>query len=108
MTHLNISEIKEETLFPGFQARIVHTERATIAFVTIDEGSELPEHSHENEQTLNLLEGKLELTVDGKRIVMNGGESIVLPSHVVHGGKALTRCRVQDIFVPRREDWINP
>ncbi len=106
MNHLKITNINQHTLFPGFEARLIHTEHSTIAFVDIAEGSDLPEHSHHNEQTLNLLEGKMELIVDGEKMLIEGGESVVLPPNAVHGGKAITACKVQDIFVPRREDFI--
>ena len=107
MRHLRIKELTKKTLFPGFESRIIHTESATIAFVDIEKGCELPMHSHHNEQTLNLLEGELELVVGEEKILLKGGESVVLEPNVIHGGRAITTCKVQDIFVPRRDDWID-
>ena len=78
-----------------------------IAFVDIDEGAVLPDHSHFNEQTLNVLEGELELKVDGKTLSVKQGESLILAPDVVHGGVAKTACKVIDVFVPRRDDWID-
>lgn len=106
MKHLALTDIEKKTLFPGFDARIIHTDKCTIAFVDIADGAELPAHAHHNEQTLNLLSGKMELTVDGQKVLLEGGESVVIPPHAVHSGKALTKCGVQDVFVPQREDWI--
>lgn len=107
MKHIKIADIQKKTLFQGFEARVIHTKEASIAYVDIAEGSELPVHSHHNEQTLNLIQGEMELVVNGERMILNSGESVILPSNVEHGGKAITKCTVQDIFVPRREDWID-
>ncbi|MGH9176358.1 MAG: cupin domain-containing protein, partial [Vicinamibacterales bacterium] len=58
---LNVREI-----FPGLRARVVHTDRTSQSWVDIDPGATFPEHHHPHEQTVNVLEGTLELIVNGQ------------------------------------------
>ena len=72
----------------------------------IDDGTLLPEHSHPHEQWLNLIEGELELTVGGETRVIHPGITVYIPSNIPHSGKALTECKVIDVFTPVREDFV--
>lgn len=89
----------------GFNARMIHTDTMTLAYVDVDEGADLPEHAHVHEQVLNLLEGRFELIVDGKSNILEAGDVYQIPSNVPHSGRALTRCRILDVFHPVREDF---
>jgi quercetin dioxygenase-like cupin family protein len=92
------------TLAPGFQARLIHTANLTLAYVDIEAGADLPEHFHIHEQILNLLEGEFELVLGGRRMPLQAGQVVVIPSNVPHSGRAITNCRVIDVFQPVRED----
>ncbi|QQS31263.1 MAG: cupin domain-containing protein [Sphingobacteriales bacterium] len=100
-----LSEIEPKEIIKGYTARFVHTDCITIAFWEVKIGAVLPSHSHLHEQTTQVLEGKFELTVDGKTEVYEPGMIAVIPSNVVHGGKALTFCKLMDVFCPVREDY---
>ena len=105
MTFQNLTDIQEREIVPGYRAKFLHTENMTLAFWEIDPGAELPEHSHFHEQVSNVLEGKFELTVGGESRVLEPGIVATIPSDVPHGGKAITACRILDIFQPPREDY---
>lgn len=96
-----------QELMPGFRVRFIHTEKQTLALFEIDEGSLLPEHSHHNEQTSQVLAGAFELTVDGEAKICRPGDVVVIPSDVPHSGRAITDCQILDIFIPVREDYLN-
>ena len=89
----------------GIRGRAVTAENVTVFHATLDAGSPLPEHSHPHEQVLNLLEGELELLVNGETFHMCGGDVFLLTPNVVHSGKAITDCKVIDVFYPVREDF---
>ena len=59
----------------------------------------------EHEQVCNVLEGTFELTIDGESRQLGVGQVGVIPSNAVHSGRAITACRVLDIFHPVREDY---
>lgn len=103
--YVNLSEIAIKDILPGFHARMIHTESVTVAHFRIDAGSVLPEHFHVHEQITNVLDGELEMTIDGVTRVCKSGDCAVIPSNVPHAGRALTDVWVIDIFCPTREDY---
>jgi quercetin dioxygenase-like cupin family protein len=57
------------------------------------------------QQVLNLVEGRFEVTVDGEKQILEAGSVVILPSNIHHSGKAITDCRILDVFHPVREDY---
>ncbi|GBC59655.1 cupin [Desulfonema ishimotonii] len=105
MPFIHLSDIEEKELVPGFTVRFVHTESMTFSYWTVQPGAELPEHSHPHEQVTNMLEGEFRLTVDGESKVIRPGDVVHIPPNAAHGGKAVTECRILDVFHPVREDY---
>jgi quercetin dioxygenase-like cupin family protein len=106
MPAYNMKEFTAKIPFPGFELKFIHGENITSAHWQIDEGSLLPEHSHPHEQFSFVLEGKLELVIDGKTHLMVPGKVVVIAGNVLHSGKALTDCKVLDVFSPVRKDFV--
>lgn len=102
---IQISDIPSKEILPGFVARFIHTETNTIGFVEIKAGGELPEHSHFHTQTTQVTEGELALTINGETVIYKPGMIAVIPSNIPHSAKALTDCKVTDVFSPVREDY---
>ena len=105
MPFQQIEELESRELVPGFRGRMIHTEQFTYSFWEIEEGAVLPEHAHPHEQITTVLEGCLEMTVGGETRVVEPGLVAVIPGDVAHSGRALTACRVVDVFCPVREDY---
>jgi len=100
-----ISKIEQKEVMKGFKGRFFHTNSSTIAFWEIEENAILPEHSHIHEQTTQIIEGKLEMTVGSKTMILEPGMIVQIASNVKHSGKALTTCKLTDTFCPAREDF---
>lgn len=105
MAFLDLNETEGKELLPGFVGKFVHTEHMTIAHWDIKVGSLLPLHDHVHEQVVNVISGKLEMTIGGETRVMTAGQTYMIDSRVPHEGKALTDCKVIDVFTPAREDY---
>ncbi len=103
LAHFN--DLPQHEIMPGMRGRFLHTERMTFAFWEIDDGFILPEHSHPQEQGMHLIDGAFELTVRGETKMLAGGAVTVIPGNVPHAGKALSACKILDIFTPRRLDY---
>lgn len=88
----------------GYRARIAHGTDCTLAFWTVEAGAVLPEHRHPHEQVLCVQEGTFELTVDGETRTLEPGSVVPIPGDVPHGGRAVTPCRLLDVFRPKRDD----
>lgn len=105
MPFIELESIESKELIPGFDVRFIHTDSMTFAHWVIKAGAVLPEHSHEHEQVAHVLEGEFELTIDGQSMVVKPGTVGVIPSNAVHSGRAITDCRIMDVFNPIREDY---
>jgi len=101
----DLNKIDGKEILPGFRLKVVHSEHMTLTYWDIKAGSSLPEHSHPNEQVTNMIEGELELIVDGESNIIKPNSVVVIPSNATHSGKAITDCRVIDVFYPIREDY---
>jgi quercetin dioxygenase-like cupin family protein len=100
-------KIEKEPLSHGLARRVIHIDRMTVARIYLDKGSNVPAHSHDNEQMTLLLEGRLLFTVDGVTQELLPGQALQLPSNCRHSVDALEDSVALDLFAPRREDWIS-
>ena len=105
MSFLKLKDFEEKELVPGYKVRFIHSDSMTFAYWNIDAGAALPEHSHPHEQVANVIEGKFEFNLDGDKRVIEPGDVVTIPSNVKHAGKAVTDCRLIDVFYPVREDY---
>lgn len=102
-THFN--NIKPTQIIPGFSARFIHTESQTLSLVEVEKGAYLPIHSHHHEQISHVLEGEFELIINGSKQICRKGDIAIIRSNEEHSGRALTYCKIMDIFTPVREDY---
>ncbi|MBN2304733.1 MAG: GNAT family N-acetyltransferase [Anaerolineae bacterium] len=105
MPFQNLNEIESREVVPGIHGKFAHTDHMTVGHFRIEKGAILPEHAHPHEQITNMIEGQLEMTVGGETLVLTPGQVAVIPSNVTHSARALTECRVIDVFQPAREDY---
>jgi unsaturated pyranuronate lyase len=104
MNNINLSDIKSKEIVKGFNGKFIHSDSMTCAYWYIDNGSELPEHAHPHEQVLNMLAGTFEFNLDGEKKILKPGDVVVIPPNIKHTGKAVTDCKILDVFSPVRED----
>ena len=105
MSFINLKTITEREVVPGFKGKFIHSDNVTIVHWDITAGAKLSEHNHYHEQITNIINGELELTIEGITKVLKSGELVVVPSNVKHSGRAITNCYVIDVFYPIREDY---
>jgi quercetin dioxygenase-like cupin family protein len=105
MPFIQLTELKEHEIIPGYRAVFIHTDQMTLAYWDVAPDAEMPVHSHPHEQVANVLEGEFELELDGDRRVLRPGSAARIPPNAPHGGRARTACRLLDVFYPVREDY---
>ena len=103
--NLKLSEIPSKEIMPGYHGKLIHTNTMSLAFWEVEKGAVVPEHSHVNEQVMQVLEGKFEFTLNGITKIYEPGELVVIGSYIPHSGKALTACKLMDVFSPTREEY---
>ena len=68
-----------------------------IAFFDIDPVGQIPPHSH-GEQWGIVVEGEMELTIDGQTTRYRPGDSYHIPAGVTHSARFLSHVRAIDVF----------
>ncbi len=104
-TLTQLQAVTPREIFPGFMGRMIHSANMTFVYWEVRKGSLVPVHSHVHEQVVNMLEGEIELTVSDITQVLKPGAVLIIPSHAIHSGKALTDCKILDVFSPVRDDY---
>ncbi len=103
----SLNAIQPKEIAPGYHSRLIHTAGNTFNFIDVTAGSTIPLHSHSHEQSAFVLEGEFELTIDGSPQMLMPGLYALIPPNVPHSGRAISNCRLLDIFSPVREDYRN-
>ena len=105
MEKIELQNISPREIMPGFSGRLIHSANMTFAHWEIKAGAPLPSHSHPHEQVVNMIEGEFELIVNGESHLLHSTDVFIIPSNAVHSGKAITDCKIIDVFYPIREDY---
>ncbi len=95
-----IGEIKKMSIFPepilnmpkadiplmGLKAYLSQGDDHQIIFMEFENDVELPEHSHESQYGI-VLEGQIELTINGSTKTYSKGDRYFIPKGIIHSGK---------------------
>lgn len=99
-TTLNVTE-----RLPGWRGRYFHTSNMTFAHYEFARGSSIHEHFHPQEEVYEVIEGELELTIDGVTQVARPGLVAIVPANARHSAKALTDGRAIIVDYPLRREF---
>ncbi len=101
-----VDTIPRVELRPGSVTAIVPGKNLTLSFLTLSPGLDAKMHSHPEEQAIVVLEGELDVALDGKLYRVHAGDVAVIPGGVPHSAVTLGQtCRVIDVFSPARKDF---
>ena len=107
MPFINPTELAAVELFPKINSGLVAGEHLMLSFLDMEEGCEVPEHSHPHEQAGLVLEGRLRFRIGKEERVAGPGDAFLIPPHIAHWGIVEKGpCKVLAIFSPPREDYI--
>ena len=70
----------------GLKAHLAQGESFQILFMKFEKDITLPEHAHESQWGV-ILEGKIDLTINGKNYTYKKGDRYFIPNGVKHAGK---------------------
>jgi quercetin dioxygenase-like cupin family protein len=87
--------------FKGVRAWILQGEKQQLVFFEMESCAEVPEHSHDYSQWGIIIEGKMELIIEGKCRICEKGDEYVIPAQAKHYARFLTKSRVIDFFSER-------
>jgi quercetin dioxygenase-like cupin family protein len=90
----------------GTRRRILQDgEKIMMVQIHFDKGAVGALHNHPHEQVTFVVRGKVRFTLDGKTSELAAGQSIHIPSNLMHGAEALEETELIDVFSPPREDF---
>jgi len=107
VVHHSWSNIPAERINPSISRQFITGDRVTVARFELKRGGIVPMHAHENEQVSFVLDGALKFKIDGREIIVRGGEVLQIPGTVPHEVEVLEDTLVVDVFSPIRQDWID-
>jgi len=91
---------------PGCRLQTPFAQHLMLSYLEMDQGAEVPLHSHPHEQGGILLEGKLQLTIGDETRIVHPGAMFLIESDVPHRAVAIDGpAVVLDVFSPVREDY---
>ena len=100
-----IKNVVPKELAPGITGYYTHGNQMTFGLVELKAGSSVPLHAHEHEQITYILEGQLDMIIEGEKCSLTNGMYHVIHSNAPHSAVAKTDCKVIDVFSPLREDY---
>jgi quercetin dioxygenase-like cupin family protein len=69
---------------------IAKTKGGTVTLFAFDAGQDLSEHTAPFDALVQVLDGSVELTIGGEKVVASAGEAVVMPARVPHALRALS------------------
>jgi quercetin dioxygenase-like cupin family protein len=90
---------------PGWRGRYFHSASMTFAHYEFACGASIHEHFHPEEEVYEVVEGELEVTIEGAARIARAGMVAIVPAGARHSVKALTDGRVIVVDYPLRPDF---
>jgi quercetin dioxygenase-like cupin family protein len=103
MPFIDTRDLETREPLPGWEGRYFHSEHMTFGYYTVIAGSSIHEHSHEQEEVWHVIEGKLEVTVDGETLVAGPGCVALVPPDTTHSVRVLEDSRAIVVDTPLRD-----
>lgn len=105
MPFIDTRQLDEVEKRPGWFGRIFSSPSMTFADWRFVAGAEIHEHSHEQEEVWQVLEGELAVTIDGVTGIAGPGMAAIVPANTPHAVVARTDGRALVADHPSRPDF---
>jgi quercetin dioxygenase-like cupin family protein len=105
MPFLDTNTLRSIERLPGWHGRCFHSANMTFAHYNFAKGATIHEHFHPEEEVYEVIEGELEITLDGVTQIARAGIVAIVPSNARHSVKALTDGRAIIVDHPVRPEF---
>jgi quercetin dioxygenase-like cupin family protein len=105
MPFVETGNLKVTERLPGWYGRYFHSANMTFAHYDFRRGASIHEHFHPQEEVYEVIEGELELTMEGATQIVRAGLVAIVPSNAPHSVKALTDGRAIIVDYPLRREF---
>jgi quercetin dioxygenase-like cupin family protein len=104
---INSGNIKWETVDNGVERKILgYDDQVMMVCVRFEQGAIGSLHHHLHRQVSYVESGRFEVTIDGKKSILEQGDCFFVAPDLVHGVVALEKGTLVDVFTPARMDFI--
>jgi quercetin dioxygenase-like cupin family protein len=90
---------------PGWSGQIFHSATMTFAHWDFKAGAAIHAHDHPQEEVWHIVEGEIELTIDGTKHLAGPGMVAIVPPNTTHAVVALTDGKAIVVDYPLRENF---
>jgi quercetin dioxygenase-like cupin family protein len=84
----NVSEVIDYAEGGVVSKELIHNDSGSVTLFSFDAGQRLSEHYAPFDALLQVVDGEMELTVEGQTFTIHTGESFVIPSGARHAVNA--------------------
>jgi quercetin dioxygenase-like cupin family protein len=105
MPFIDTTTLKVTERLPGWHGRYFHSPNMTFAHYDFVRGSSIHEHFHPEEEVYEVIEGELEVTIEGATQIARPGIVAIVPANARHSIKALTDGRAIIVDHPSRPEF---
>ncbi|WP_457551796.1 cupin domain-containing protein [Desulfobacula sp.] len=84
----------------------VYGENSLLTRFHLKKESQLPKHSHPQEQTGFMVSGKMTLFIDGKAFLAEPGDTWCIKGDIEHWAHVIEDSVAIEVFSPLREDYL--
>src|SRR5216684_4415226 len=106
MPFVDTSNLRVIERLPGWHGRYFHSPSMTFAHYDFARGSSIHQYFHPQEEVYEVIEGELEVTIDGVTQIARAGTVAIVPINVPHSVKALTDGRAIIVSYPLRHEFF--
>ena len=104
MPIVDTHDLKVVERLPGWRGRYFHSPSMTFAHYEFAGGATIHEHFHPQEEVWNVIEGEIEITIDGVKEVARPGLVAIVPGNTRHSARALTDGKAIIVDYPLRPE----
>jgi quercetin dioxygenase-like cupin family protein len=105
MPFVDVTSLRAVERLPGWFGRYFHSSNMTFAHYDFVRGASIHEHSHPEEEVYEVIEGQLEITIDGVCQILRPGIAAIVPGGAKHSVKALSDGRAIIVDHPARLEF---
>ena len=104
--YINAASRDFKELASGVRTRTFWGEQMLLSLVEVDANSEMPLHTHPEEQGGIIIEGEFEIGMGGEVQVLKPGDIYIIPGGVEHYAKTnAKKVKALGIYSPVREEF---
>ena len=91
---IDLADLAEYAAGSIVSRTLVDCDAGTITLFAFDAGQHLSEHSAPFDAVVQILDGRAELTIDGKTLTATTGQIVIMPANVPHAVNASQRFKM--------------